>query len=186
MEQMPESNVTTVLWTWQTCGFDIKSANIDLSKSAYFSLTPRIEAGYKKLHQRLGTDQLVWCTTNPEKWCQSSLANPSRVQWRIEIQTSKVLALIDPIVWTMFIDERGVPCDKQREWKTEALKNDVHDVEAHVKRRCREYLAPYDSMTKDELWEKLFCETWQEGVNALIRCPVEGQAVILYSKNWVA
>jgi hypothetical protein len=56
-------------WSWQTPDSPLNSGKVDHRKGRFWREYPTVRALYPKLHDFLGTDQLIWCHTSfPAQW----------------------------------------------------------------------------------------------------------------------
>ncbi len=181
------------LWTWQKKGFSLTRGKVEGLKHSDYLNGPcmpecekaRFREAYKKLRERLGTDQFLWFFTNEEeaKNNPSKLGYEGKVLWEIDVPENEVskLVWICPKAWRWIIyREDGWPSKKFDHLY--AVLNDFYlsRMEKSYSRDqfCKEYSNYWQELSDDKLWEAVFYNCGiRECQNTLVYHPVE--------KGWI-
>ena len=104
------------LWTWQGARWDI----VDSTEPVRHDRGPykddsQIQAAYRQLAERIGTDQWVWCYLRPEDCIHRE---PGKVEWALRVPRQRVLAFIDNSVWIRILGD----------WERTAVPPHVRDL----------------------------------------------------------
>lgn len=102
-------------WTYHPIDFRLDDPNeaLDPSRGKYWNyFEPNFRAWYRhvllELQERLGTNQLLWCFTTPANdFKKFNACDADRVEWRIEISLSSVLAFYSSPVWENILRGRS-------------------------------------------------------------------------------
>lgn len=176
------------LWTWQKKDFSLIRGKVEgLEHSDYLSPEcgkGRFSEAYKKLWERLGTDQFLWFFTDEEetKNNPSKLEYKGKVLWEIEVPENEAskLVWICPKAWNWIICRRECLPHKKFEHLFKIL-NDRSLMRTPYSRVqfCEEYNIYWQELSDDKLWEAAFynCCGVRECQNALVYHPVE--------KEWI-
>jgi hypothetical protein len=105
------------LWTYHRDGFSPVIGPVKPELSRYALKYP---AQYAQLWRRLGTNQLIWCVTDPSDWPIKS----GHTEWELDASESSFLAVLDSLVWEGILGT-GIKCwpSLERKLRSEARAN---------------------------------------------------------------
>ena len=85
------------LYTWQLADWDITKEKRDPSKGIlmWHSGWEKLQLLYKRLEQKTGSSDFIWCFSKYEHWKQTAI---SRL-WVLNVPTSKIFKFLDHKVW---------------------------------------------------------------------------------------
>ncbi|HIJ70025.1 MAG TPA: hypothetical protein HPP87_01525 [Planctomycetes bacterium] len=165
------------LWTWQKKDFSLTEGKVEsLEHSDYLNhpCIPECEKAlfreaYKKLRERLGTGQFLWCFANEEeaKNNPSKLEYEGKVLWEIEVPDNSIFRIVCNTAWNIIIGT-GPSSEKYR------LVENFDDW--------------WRAITFDETWNMLFVDKGKLK-HSLLREMIKGctQVIIRHpvEKEWV-
>lgn len=133
---------------------------------------------YKDLASRIGTDQIIWCDTQPGQ--HVDVPSSTRQEWILEVPCDEILEFVDVVAWEQILGTRGLPLSVISCWRREARRrfpNDRGAQEKYVENREEELWA--QDPPSGSWWNYLFVERQADGlVSALIRHPARPEWVI--------
>lgn len=172
------------LWTWQSPSFSLLDGCVDHSKSEYldpseYDRAETLKTAYRELWRRIGSDQIIWCSTVPQKW--QHYGNNDRVEWVLDVPERQIICFMDDIIWSYV---RGDPCGPPHrlevQWRQEAIKLFPYDPirrQEYCDQKEREFRGRQPET--GDWWDELFVECRaEEDVSAIIPHPVEVDWVI--------
>lgn len=169
------------LWTYQWPDFRPTDCNVkvNISKSRYAETLPKYRDAYKKLSDRLGTDQIIWCCTRQDEY--KYLLGEAPMEWELEVPAEQILACISSYVWNKILGVKRftVSCEIRHQWLTQALELAPNDPEKLE--RIRETLEEqfYAPEPEENLWNRLLLkEPSDEGCSVLLKHPIKESWVI--------
>jgi hypothetical protein len=162
---------TMKLWTFHPTTFNVLNASrIDYALGQYWNMTDdykkqRYRAMLPLLHERLQTDQVLWCDTVSDAKHHSTEID--EIGWELTVPASQIAAFYHVWEWEFILWELG------GEWEKLFLKsaptNGTFEVGALVRFplesqwvRClgkpSPGMAPYDINASMECWKKVRCQ----------------------------
>ena len=102
------------LYTWQNPGWDITKGKHDPSKSRlrWGDTFDRLKPLYKKLEEKLGCLDFVWCLPKYEYWVQEI-----RTLWVLHVPSPEIFHLLDSRIWAqMYEDTETVEQLQEPSW----------------------------------------------------------------------
>ena len=143
------------LWTWHKPYFLLVEGKIDHAKSEYYNMVNGVPEAYKRLHQMIGTGQVIWCFIQRE----DHIAVPSapEIEWELEVPEDYILGFVDTIMWNKILGIRcSLPSTIGHQWFDEARKREPSD--ANKRRQIEQQLKDkfWANVQPGVSWENLF------------------------------
>ena len=96
-----------MLWSYQRDGFSPVEDCVEPQRSEYATTFPD---AYERLWQLVGTDQIVWCVTDPSDWPVKS----GYVEWKLDVPTNSFLRVVDTMIWNRILGQPNSPTARLR------------------------------------------------------------------------
>lgn len=155
------------LWTYHRDSFSIIDDSVDPARSKFARDFP---AQYAKLWSEIGTQQIIWCVTNPDDWPMKAGYD----EWELDVPPEAFLRVVDDVVWNRILGRTAFPKRLYDQLEDEARRDsrddDVHEI----------VMSRIDSLRHPpgDLWDHVF-----------IRDPLDCRATVLLkgpvSEGWV-
>ena len=156
------------LWTWHKPDFSLTSGRVDLSRSSYYQTIDTIPPAYEILAGHIGTDQIIWCYSQPGK--RIIIPGNPCVEWVLDVPSDKVLAIIDTWVWERIIESGAYPPSLREKWVCEAEQGDL-ESKPYIEAKVQEYLNQLPP--KGDWWKSLFVDSISHGdTTVLVEHPI--------------
>jgi hypothetical protein len=108
------------LWSWQQPDFSLTDGRVDLERSEFVLTVEGVRKAYRALSERFGTDQFIWCYTEPDSYLTA--AGDTRVRWSLEVPPAQIVAFLDCIVWERILGRYDCYGPFLTEWHHEAIR----------------------------------------------------------------
>lgn len=168
------------LWTWHKQDFSLIKGKVYHVKSDYHKTVQDIVAAYRKLHHRIGTDQVIWCFLRREDHVE--IAGAPEIEWELEVPDNCILCFVDNIVWNKILCIRcTVPSAIRHQWFAEALRREPGDIDKRhqIEQQLKDEFWKQES--PEVLWDKLILSKPSEATVsacAVLRHPVPREWVV--------
>lgn len=178
---MSACNRDTVLRlsTWQGSGFSLLSGAVEIARSEWLTSppTPLFVDACHELWKRIGTRQFIWCSTARE----DAQLWKGRTEWTLDVPRSKVLRIVDNLVWNAIIGIRcHLPETSRRRIQHAAIMRYHNNNEAYEAFLAEMETKHFPSGKVSELWDQLFLDHVSDvrSCSALVRYPVDRSYVV--------
>jgi hypothetical protein len=134
---------------------------------------------YARLYGLLGTDQFIWCQTDPPNKWDVDLSVKFARWWELEVPRDGILKFVDIVSWERITSQRRMPNGLWFKLRDQADR-EFSDDEGR-KRRHKELIEKFwEGLNTDDCWQTLLRDDADSewGTYPLVTSPLQGPWVI--------
>ena len=85
------------LWSWHERSFDLRHGEVRYKDGEYYRTVPGVKYAYAILHERVGTDQLIWCCCR--RSAHTDARTSTKVEWSLRVPERALCAAVNDELW---------------------------------------------------------------------------------------